>query len=84
MRTEILAVFALLVIATPTLACSPAPSCWIESGPEYLRAVCAGYAKDGRTVQEIASYLDDPKEIMTFVEACAKLHVYFVAPPPPG
>jgi hypothetical protein len=78
MRKTPIAIAATAVLASSgAYACKPAPSCWIESGPEYLRAVCDGYAKDHRTVTQIASYLDEPERITEFVKACGKLHVHF-------
>jgi hypothetical protein len=75
MKIQIL--IAATLVSSSVHACSPAPSCWIESGPVYLRAVCSGYAKDHQTVTQIASYLDEPEHITEFVKACGKLHVHF-------
>ena len=36
---------ALITTVGAALACGPAPSCWMESGPTYLKSVCSGYAK---------------------------------------
>jgi hypothetical protein len=36
------------------LACAPAPSCWLKSGPDYLRSICSNYAKDHQTQKQIA------------------------------
>jgi hypothetical protein len=77
MRKTALAFAAAMLASSSVHACSPAPSCWIESGPEYLRAVCRGYANDHRTVTQIASYLDEPERIADFVKACGKLRVHF-------
>jgi hypothetical protein len=68
---------AACLLGSVVRACSPAPSCWIESGPTYLRSVCEGYAKDHKTLTEIASYLDEPDDIANFASACGKLHVHF-------
>lgn len=61
--------------STPALACKPAPSCWMESRPEYLRAVCLGYAKDHKTLKEIADYVDEAGEVPAFGGACKKLGI---------
>ena len=34
------AALAMSTWSTGALACSPAPSCWIDEGPSYLRSVC--------------------------------------------
>jgi hypothetical protein len=62
--------------ATSVYACAPAPSCWIESGPAYLRDVCHGYAKDHKTLAEIATYVEEPEGIAAFGKACEKVHVH--------
>jgi hypothetical protein len=68
--------FAALALGTGSaLACSPAPSCWIEEGPAYLRSICRGYAKDGKSLREIATFVDEPKKIQKFAKACRKVGV---------
>ncbi|MGY3482266.1 hypothetical protein ACVW1C_000149 [Bradyrhizobium sp. USDA 4011] len=72
--------FVILVataIATPALACAPAPSCWISEGPAYLRDICRNYAKAHRTVADIKGFLDEPEKIGDFVAACKKQGVAF-------
>jgi hypothetical protein len=68
-----------LAAVTPAMACAPTPSCWIEEGPAYLRDVCADYAKDHKTLAQIAPYLDAPEQIGAFAKACAKVHVHLKA-----
>jgi hypothetical protein len=78
-RTSTLTLVTLVtgtMLTSSAKACSPAPSCWIESGPSYLRSVCAGYAKDHMTLAQIAPYLDEPGEIAKFGAACEKLYVH--------
>jgi hypothetical protein len=65
------------MMTTTTYACSPAPSCWIASSRSYLRGVCRGFAKDKRTVAEIATFIDEPEKIQDFVRACKKLGITF-------
>jgi hypothetical protein len=75
--TILLGTFAALTIMTEiALACSPAPSCWMESGPGYLRSVCLSYAKDHQTLKQIAMYLEEPEKIAAFGKACKKLGIY--------
>ena len=72
--------FAALAITTGVaLACSPAPSCWMKSGPEYLRSVCVSYAKDRQTLKQIAQYVEEPEKIAAFGKACNRLHVHLKA-----
>lgn len=73
----LLSVSAALAPGT-ALACAPAPSCWIDEGPEYLRSVCQGYADDHLTLSQIATYLDEPEKIEDFGLACAKVGVKLV------
>ena len=65
----------LSIISNTALACSPAPSCWMKGGPDYLRSVCSGYAEDNQTLEEIARYLEEPEKIGAFGEACKKLGI---------
>jgi hypothetical protein len=79
MRTLIIGAILALNL-TPALACSPAPSCWIdEGGPKssYLKGICRGYAKDKRTVEDIKGYVDEPEKMPQFVSACKALGVTF-------
>ena len=68
-KTAIMIV-ALGLSSTSALACSPAPSCWLKSDPAYLRSVCQGYAKDHRTLKQIAEYVEEPEKIAAFGKAC--------------
>ena len=79
MRTIFVSAVALLTTVTGTLACSPAPSCWIKSGPEYLRSVCLGYAKEHQTLKQIALYVEEPEKIAAFGRTCEKLHIHLEA-----
>jgi hypothetical protein len=77
LRTILLSAFAALTIMTgKAFACSPAPSCWMESGSSYLRSVCLSYAKDHQTLKQIAMYVEEPEKIAAFGKACKKLHVH--------
>jgi hypothetical protein len=79
-RTLSLGAFAFSTITIGTaVACSPAPSCWIKSGPVYLRSVCLGYAKDHKTLKQVSEYVDEPEKIAAFGQACKKLHIYLKA-----
>ena len=64
---------------TPALACSPAPSCWLGSNPKssYVKGICAGYAKDKRTVADITEFMDEPEKTPQIVAACKALGVTF-------
>jgi hypothetical protein len=76
-RAILLTTFAASTIMTATtLACSPAPSCWMKSGPAYLRSVCMSYAKDHQTLKQIAMYVEEPEKIAAFGNACKKLNVH--------
>jgi hypothetical protein len=71
---------ALMLTLNPALACSPAPSCWIEEGgpkSSYLKGICRGYAKDKRTVADIKGFVDEPEKVPEFVTACKNLGVTF-------
>ncbi len=52
-------------------ACSPAPSCWIDEGPAYLKEQCRQSAKNPGTLK----YLDEPDQIGRVIRACAKHHI---------
>jgi hypothetical protein len=75
MLRMLLLVSAAVLILAPAFACAPAPSCWIETGPAYLRSVCRGYAKDHQSLPQIAKYLDEPEKIQDFAKACKKLSI---------
>jgi hypothetical protein len=64
-----------LLSATPALACSPAPSCWIDEGPTYLKEICKGYQKDHRTLADIKTWLDEPEKISEFAAACKQVGI---------
>jgi hypothetical protein len=65
------------ILPTPALTCSPSPSCWFKYGPEYVKSVCSGYAKDKRTATEIAEFLEEPEQVPRFIAACKKLGITF-------
>jgi hypothetical protein len=72
-------VMALSLASTTAYACKPAPSCWADSGPEYLRGICKDYAKE--TLAQITNELkDEPGYVdgdsLAFVKECNKLHVH--------
>jgi hypothetical protein len=77
----IMATAAVVAMATPALACSPAPTCWLKAGPSYYRSICQSYAKDKRTVAEITAFMsvdiDEPEKVPDFVKACKKLGISF-------
>jgi hypothetical protein len=64
-------ILAWLLDAGAAVACSPAPSCWIEEGPTYLKSVCREAVQNSDTLK----YVDEPDQIGRFVKACAKLHI---------
>jgi hypothetical protein len=71
---------ALLALTSVAIACSPAPSCWMEEKQSgYLRSICAGYAKDGRTLKQIAEFVDEPEKVPAFANACRKFGISFRA-----
>jgi hypothetical protein len=47
----------------------------VNESREYLRSVCQGYAKDRKTLKQIAMYVDEPEKINDFGRACKKLGV---------
>lgn len=65
------------VAVTAASACSPAPSCWLEEGPSYVRTICKGYAQKGRSVADIRGFVDEPDKVQDFVRACKKYGVTF-------
>lgn len=77
MTKLLLATAASLAISSSAFACAPAPSCWLKTGPSYVRGICQGYARDHRTVDEITSYMDEPEKTSDFIKACKKLGVTF-------
>ncbi|WP_292614836.1 hypothetical protein [Nitrobacter sp. 62-13] len=74
----------LLFMPATTFACSPAPSCWIKSGPEYLRSVCRGFAKDHQSLPEIAKNLEEPEKIGEFAKGCKRLGIILSNQPSPN
>jgi hypothetical protein len=60
-----------LLIATPAIACMPAPTCWIKTGPEYLKSICVQYVN---TPLDPAN-VEEPAAVPNLVKACAKLHI---------
>lgn len=75
MRIMLLSGVAVLGVVPTAMACAPAPSCWLEEGPSYLRSICRGYAKDNRTLPQIASFVDEPEKVPELAKACKKLGV---------
>jgi hypothetical protein len=65
----------MIALTAPALACSPAPSCWMNESPAYLRSICAGYAKDRKTLKQIAEFVDEPEQIAAFGKACKKFKI---------
>ena len=57
------------------MACAPAPSCWMRSNAEYLRSVCQSYAKDHRTLKQIATYVEESEKVSAFGRACKKFGI---------
>jgi hypothetical protein len=47
----------------------------MEGNPSYLRSVCLGYAKDKKTLRQIAEFVEEPDKIAAFGAACRKLKV---------
>jgi hypothetical protein len=76
MRNGLLA-FAWGVIVAPqvALACAPAPSCWIKGDPDYLKSICRGFAKQGKTLKQIATFVEEPEQVPAFGQACKKLKI---------
>ena len=74
-KTILAAASIAALCAASALACSPAPSCWMQSSSEYLRSVCQGYAKDHRTLKQIATYVEEPEKVISFGQACKRLGI---------
>jgi hypothetical protein len=74
--------FVIAVLAsTSAYACKPAPSCWSDSGPEYVRGICKDYAKEHKSIAQITDDLKDEPgyadgDSLAFVKKCERLHVY--------
>lgn len=68
---SVFVIFLTLFYAGATLACSPAPSCWIDEGPAYLKDLCHQSAKN----PSVLKYVDEPDQIGRFIRACARLHI---------
>jgi hypothetical protein len=79
MNRLVIALAMWCLAASAAQACSPAPSCWIEEGPAYLRSVCQGFAKDHKTLKQIATYVEEPEKIAAFGKACKKQNVHLKA-----
>jgi hypothetical protein len=75
MNRLLLTIIMLMLVTSSAMACAPAPSCWIAAGPDYLRSVCLGYAKNGQTLSQIAKYIEEPQKIAAFGKACKRLGV---------
>ena len=73
MKMYFLVLSVALLVSVSALACSPAPSCWMEEGQSYLRSVCQSY-KD-KTPAQIASYVEEPEKVPAFIQACKRLKV---------
>jgi len=76
MNLKVILTALAVLVPSVALACAPAPSCWFKYSPKHLRAICRGYATNGKTLKELASLLDEPDKIAEFGEACRKLHVH--------
>lgn len=70
-----LATGAVIVTSQGALACAPAPSCWMQGDPAYLKSICRGFAKRGQTLKQIATFVDEPDQIAAFGQACKKLKI---------
>ena len=75
MKRLLFAAVAIVISAGTALSCAPAPSCWMDECKEYLRSVCSGYARDHKTLKQIAEYVDEPEKVSAFGKACAKLNI---------
>ena len=71
-------IVVMFLFSTPTLACSPAPSCWFKYGPEYMRSVCLSTLRNFRSSAQIIESLDEPRKFPELVSACRKLNVNLV------
>jgi hypothetical protein len=74
---KLMMIFATAIIATPALACAPAPTCWMESSRDYLKSVCINSGRNPDTLK----YVEEPEQIANFIKACAKLRIKIKAPP---
>jgi hypothetical protein len=68
-------VAALTLTPAIACACAPSPSCWFKYGPAYMRSICSGYAKDHKSLSQIATYLEEPDKIQDLAKACKKLGI---------
>lgn len=62
----------------PSLACTPAPSCWLTEGKDYLRTMCQQEAQKGTQIAEfkrIEKAENDIGGAMKFVSACCKIGI---------
>jgi hypothetical protein len=70
MKTIVLTA-ALCAVALPAMACMPAPTCWMNSGEEYLKSVCHSVAHN----PDALKYVEEPAQNGKFIRACAKLGI---------
>jgi len=49
----------------------------MKYGPTYLKSICSGYAKDKKTLQEIATYLDEPEKWTSFQAHVENLALHY-------
>jgi hypothetical protein len=74
-RVAVATSMLLLSVGTAS-ACSPAPSCWIDEGPAYLKTICRDTAKN----PSLLKHVDEPDQIGRFIKACAKLRIVIKQP----
>jgi hypothetical protein len=72
----IIVAIMLTLFGGSAMACGPAPSCWMEESPAYLKSVCQGYARDHKTAGDIRVYVEEPQLVPAFIKSCAKLRVF--------
>jgi hypothetical protein len=68
-------VLMLTTVEAQAQACTPAPTCWIKRGGDYLRGICRMYEAQGTRLHEIARTVEEPERIMDFDRACRRLGV---------
>jgi hypothetical protein len=73
MKKLLLASVTLVALTSAANACKPAPSCWIEESPSYLRSICKQYVKGPIAQKPLVETMDDPDEYPALVKACRKL-----------
>ena len=69
--TRLALLIAGVFCATPALACAPAPSCWYEQGPSYVRSVCHSMAASPGW----SKYVEEPELVPAFIAKCSKLNI---------